>query len=330
MASVESKCVDYSGNLVKKFLTQPRDSFLLIKQLLKNNGLIIKEIVTPPGGYKKFICLNTNLKKTMTFNIFHSNLKFDLQRPDFLNINLGIKIQSPHKISTLDDELNKTLILGVYAYEKDDTIDKIIFVQCPITDRNYDNNPSLRVRIDLLQEARLFSDAMWTNQAGNEFRAFQPLAFAKIFNLSNMLIKRKVSENETVIINKKKKPGPRPSKSSYTVNKNDENSISVVYVARWGQSNLWKIGTTKNTDRRLKEFNEYIPHYEFKDQPIWTLVLTKEFATQDDAYDIEQEVLNDDELSKFNTNGERFKCGFEIIQKIINKHVLKFSKKKLR
>ena len=319
MAAKKSYCIDYSGKRVLKVLPQSINAKSLVIDLLRLNKLKILN-QTDYNGFTQFKCIEKHSNTRITLNIFFSNFKFDIQRPNFININLGTKIASPYELSTKDNLTTKTLILGIYVFDRLDTIDKILFVMCPIKDRNYNKNPSLRPHIDLIQKSRLHSDAIWTNAAGDNFRAFQPLAFSNVINFSNFGKSFPLSENQTFFIKKQNKPGPVPSSKSYVVNKKDTDKNAVVYVARWGLTNLWKIGTTTNIVRRLREFNEYIPSYEFNDQPIWTFILAKDFLTKKKAYDVEQKILNDPSLKKYNTSGERFKCHFSLIKNVINTH----------
>ena len=317
MASDKNICIDYAGRKVFKRLPQSVNPKLLVENLLKQNGLKVKQ--TDKNGYTNFVCKNNTNKKQFILNIYFASYKFDTQRPDFVNINLGGNIQDPYQLSLKDNNSCKTLILGIYVFDKNDIAADAVFVSCPIKKRNYAGNPSLRVRNELIQEARKVSDALWTNNAGEDFRAFKLLSLPNIINLNNLGTPSTLNVNTTSTVNTNRS-GPPPRQNTYRVGKKIK-AKAAVYVAKWGDTNIYKIGYSQNTMQRLKDFNQYIPDYELPDIDVWTLVYSKQFKSQNIAYGIEQKILNDPVLKKFNTTGERFNCDFSRIQKVINKYL---------
>jgi hypothetical protein len=322
MASEKSICIDYAGRAISKILPQSDNSKNLVSELLAINGLNVKSAQVL-NGFTRFECINAKTNKRLTLNIYFSNFKFDLERPNFVNINLGTTIDDPYKLSRLDDRNTITLVLGIYVFDSKDTIDKALFVRCPILSRNYKGNPSIRCHIELIKSARVYSDAMWENQKGSQFRGFKSMSLRNILDISDADQQVAILKNQTIETKSSGRSGPAPSNKSYQVLKNTNDRNAVVYVARWGETELWKIGTTVNTARRIKEFNQYIPYAEFSNLDIWTLIMAKEFSTQQIAYDIEQKILHDSALKKFNTSGERFSCSFSIIQSAIDRHAFK-------
>ena len=176
MASEKNICIDYAGRKVFKKLPQSVNTKKLILDLLKQNDL--KVSYEDANGYTAFLCKSKTTKESFRLNIFFASFKFDTQRPNFVNINLGSNIDNPYQLSLKDDVSCKTIILGVYTFDKDDSAEDVIFVSCPIKNRNYSGNPSLRVRNELIQEARRTSDAIWTNKSDDDFRAFKLLSFS--------------------------------------------------------------------------------------------------------------------------------------------------------
>jgi len=322
MASEKSICIDYAGREILKILPQSNNSKRLVSELLIINGLNIIS-ARALNGFTQFKCVNEKTQKPLTLNIYFSNFKFDLERPNFVNINLGTKIDNPYKLSLLDNSNVITLILGIYVFDSLDTIDRALFVRCPILDRNYKQNPSIRCRIELIKNTRLYSDATWENQKGSQFRGFKSLSLRNILDISEADQPLTISKNQTVETRTSQRSGPAPSNKSYHVSRGVKDRNAVVYVARWGETNLWKIGTTVNTERRIKEFNQYIPYAEIASLDIWTLIMAKEFSTQQIAYEIEQKILQDSTLKQFNTHGERFSCNFSVIQSAINRYAYK-------
>lgn len=316
MASHKSICIDYAGRKIFKTLPQSKDSKLLVKDLLKQNGLQVTH--NDKNGYTTFICTDKTSHKTFKLNIFFASFKFDTQRPEFVNINLGAQIDDPYQLSLGDSKSCKTLIIGVYVFDKDDLAHEAVFVSCPVKKRRYSGNPSLRVRNELIQEARKISDAVWTNNANDDFRAFKLLSLGNVINMNNLGISTILSPNTTPTVNTKKS-GPPPRQNTYIVGK-VKTTKAAIYVARWGTTNIYKIGYSQNTSQRLNAFNQYIPDYELPNIDIWTLVFSKQFSSQNKAYQKEQNILNDPKLSQYNTIGERFECNFSLIQRIIKKH----------
>jgi hypothetical protein len=89
----------------------------------------------------------------------------------------------------------------------------------------------------------------------------------------------KISVNNYGFLKKKYKSTLRIFCPKNLINKNiDKNAV--VYLVRWGLTNLWKVGRTTDIFLRLKEFNNYIPINEFNKQPIWTFVLAKKFSME--------------------------------------------------
>lgn len=316
MASEKNICIDYAGRKIIKRLPQSTNPKFLVENLLKQNGLKVK--LKDKNGYTEFICSHHTNRKQFILNIYFASYKFDSQRPNFVNINLGANIEDPYTLSLKDSKFSKTLILGIYVFDKNDLAQDAVFVSCPIKKRNYAGNPSLRVRNELIQEARKASDAIWTNNAGDDFRAFKLLSFPNVLNLNNLGIPSTLNTNATPTVNTNRS-GPPPRQNTYNVGK-IINAKAVVYVAKWGNTNIFKIGYSQNTVQRLKAFNQYIPDYELPSIDVWTLVYSKQFDSQKTAYGVEQKILNDPLLKNYNTVGERFKCDFSRIQKVINKH----------
>ena len=321
MAYSKSICIDYAGRKVEKKLTQAKNPEVLVDDLLEINNLkIINK--TKLKGFVKYKCQSKKTRKLFHLNIFFANFKFDLQRPNWININLGTLIDNPYNLSEKDDNSNLTLILGIYVFNEEDKVHDTIFVNCPIKDRNYKKNPSLRARIELIQDARLNSDAIFTNGANDSFRGFKALTFLDVINIDNLGSPSSIFEDKTKFVktNKNKKSGPPPSSKSYIVLKNKDPIEGLVYAAQWGKTEIWKIGTTTNINRRLKEFNQYIPYFEIPSLDIWTIVFSKQFDTAEAAYEKEQDILNDGLMRRFWTSGERFECSFMDIRKAFNKH----------
>ena len=322
MAAKESICIDYAGRKINKILPQSIEPIKLIRGLFEINNLEITN-ETKKTGYTVFRCKSLLTGKFLVFNIFFSNFKFDIQRPNFININLGTSIQNPYELALDDSEEIITLIIGIYVFDEKDSAEEAIYVSCPIKDRDYTKNPSLRPRIDLIQEARLNSHAIFENDAGDEFNAFKPMNFTEVYDLHNLGVisfhdKNKDHTSDIKIFNTRR-PGPKPSSRDYIVRKNNIGS-PCVYLAGWGKTNIWKIGRTKDINRRIKEFNQYIPFEEDPLLDIWTLHVTRELINEETAHEIEDKILNDKHLAEFRTVGERFKCDLNIIKSVFDNH----------
>lgn len=76
------------------------------------------------------------------------------------------------------------------------------------------------------------------------------------------------------------------------------------YVFRFGASNTWKIGFSRDVDKRLREVNRHIPH-ELLDQR-WIHKCAHRWPTVIGAYTMEQALLF--ALKDSRTHGERVSC----------------------
>ena len=105
--------------------------------------------------------------------------------------------------------------------------------------------------------------------------------------------------------------GPPPRSSGYTVTQNSGNELAYVYVARFGNTNIYKIGFAQNPTERLREFNHHIPLVELPDLQSWKIIFQSSALPKADAYKMEQATLN--ALSSSRTTGERVLCSeFEL------------------
>ena len=185
MAKVKSKEIHYNGTIIEKILEQSQNPKKIIVDTLNSNGWNIeRESSIDKNGYNQFVVKNKNT--SLNINIFFSNVKFDLERPNFKNINLGTSIDNPFELRSNDNQNNQTYIIAVYVFNKLDTFDDAILISCPIKNRNYEGNPSLRMPYELIQEARKVGISRWTNKANDTFIAFKPSFFySDILNFSN-------------------------------------------------------------------------------------------------------------------------------------------------
>ena len=106
MASKKNICIDYAGRKVFKRLPQSVNPKILVENLLKQNGLKVKH--TDKNGYTNFVCTHNTNKKQFILNIYFASYKFDTQRPDFVNINLGANIEDPYQLSLKDNNSCKS------------------------------------------------------------------------------------------------------------------------------------------------------------------------------------------------------------------------------
>jgi hypothetical protein len=106
--------------------------------------------------------------------------------------------------------------------------------------------------------------------------------------------------------------GPIPS--SFTAKmKRDALQPAVTYAFRFGTKNVWKIGWAHNLDDRLADVNKHVPH-EALNGLQWSRYLKQEWASAQQAYDMEQIILNAfDKTVRF---GERVHCADNDLQSI--------------
>lgn len=86
-------------------------------------------------------------------------------------------------------------------------------------------------------------------------------------------------------------------------------SPSVTYLMRYGNTDCWKIGHTKNVKERLAEINRHVPH-ELTGVK-WTLTRTQQWPDEEGAYKMEQKLFN--LVTIYRTEGERVRCSEKIL-----------------
>lgn len=320
MAEIQSICIDANGEEVYKYLPQSKNPKKIIRQLFEINNYQIYSALDKKG-YTEFKIHKKNIKKIKIINIYFANYKFDSQRKRWININLGTKIESPYDLMINEKEKSSTLIIGVYVFDRNDSVRDSILVNCPIKDRNYKGNPSLRVKIKVIREARLKGMYTWTNDANDKFTAFKPLEFDKILYLptkSFSSVRSDEFKTLKIIPSNKISRGPAPRKKSYFIEQSNPSvGEAYTYVAQFGKEDIYKVGYTNNFERRVREFNAYIPKVEKKDLDTWGMIWTRKLKNRTKAYNLEQTIL--DNLHKYRTSKEFIVCRFDIIKNEINK-----------
>jgi len=102
--------------------------------------------------------------------------------------------------------------------------------------------------------------------------------------------------------------GPRPTEFTAMISRSLHRA-SWVYIFRFCNSHIWKIGHAENVFARLADVNRHIP-VELTGEA-WTLFAKLRLPNSTVAYDMEQRILG--YLSKFRTIGERVSCDSEEI-----------------
>jgi hypothetical protein len=104
-------------------------------------------------------------------------------------------------------------------------------------------------------------------------------------------------------------PGPAPSDWSAVVARED--GPTATYLLRYGKTNVWKIGISKNPSKRVDALNFSIP-YEFT-KARWEFVYSHVWPDGSSAYDMEQTLFST--LAHYRTKCERVLCGEKIIHR---------------
>ncbi len=103
-------------------------------------------------------------------------------------------------------------------------------------------------------------------------------------------------------------PTTGPPPSSYTaVISYDAKAPAFIYVLRFGNSDVWKIGRAKNVSLRLRQINKHIP-FELLNQR-WYVFAKRNCHSFHDAHVLEQHLLAI--LKSTRTTGERIRCSRE-------------------
>ena len=98
--------------------------------------------------------------------------------------------------------------------------------------------------------------------------------------------------------------GPSPRNESYVVEeKHPDLEEAYTYIARFGKTDIFKIGYSNDPARRLGELNKHIPSQEAPQLEKWEMELTHKWNSILKAYGIEQALLK--KLVAHRTEGER-------------------------
>jgi hypothetical protein len=97
--------------------------------------------------------------------------------------------------------------------------------------------------------------------------------------------------------------GISPSSYEATITRNLGNE-GFLYVMRFGQRNIWKVGCSENIERRCAEFNQHVPVEVLNEA--WKPAYKHPFQDLQKAYLYEQALL--DKLGQFPIKGERVMC----------------------
>lgn len=118
----------------------------------------------------------------------------------------------------------------------------------------------------------------------------------------------------TRITNQGTTTGPAPRSRGYIVEPKDPNvARSFTYIARYGNTQVYKIGYSENPENRQRELNEHIPTSELG-LSRWEMIYLCERSSTG-AQALEQEILTK-RLDKFRTERERVYCGSKVIDKL--------------
>jgi hypothetical protein len=108
--------------------------------------------------------------------------------------------------------------------------------------------------------------------------------------------------------------GPVPRSSGYTVSPKDPQiTRAFTYIARFGITQVYKIGYSEDLDNRLRTLNQHIPSSEI-DIPQWRMVYARE-NTSALAQQLEQDILKK-KLDAYRTEGERVYCRAKAIDAV--------------
>ncbi len=105
--------------------------------------------------------------------------------------------------------------------------------------------------------------------------------------------------------------GPIPA-SFLTKMFRDADQAAVTYAFQFGKRDVWKVGWAHNLADRLAELNKHVPHEVLKEQ--WVIGVHQKWASADQAYAMEQKVLN--AFPPDRRYGERVHCKKEELEKV--------------
>lgn len=142
----------------------------MLKKLLSQNNWSC-EIKEKKGCYYKVIIENEKLNLSKTLNIYFANIRKEDPRRN----KEEKKIQLGANKDPRENTDYPTIILGMYVCNENDDIDKSIIVAWPLEqDKNYPDNPSLRVNMRKnIQQAKIYGINI-DSTSGKRLVSFRP------------------------------------------------------------------------------------------------------------------------------------------------------------
>lgn len=110
--------------------------------------------------------------------------------------------------------------------------------------------------------------------------------------------------------------GPRPTSFVVTTSRNSDKP-SWVYIFRFADTAVWKVGHAVDLQARLADVNRHIPVE--LDGRSWVLFAWARLETAEIAYDREQAILS--EMSLYRTRGERVRCTRDQVTAVWRRYV---------
>ncbi|GGC76218.1 hypothetical protein GCM10011387_32500 [Pedobacter quisquiliarum] len=165
--------VDHDAKLIKA------DQALAsqIDNLLKDILSVYKWQVThtSSSGSLRGFKITHNALGSLDLNIYVGSVRKEEDRRSDKEKRIQLGNKDPRSTKQTDSFVSKTLILGIYVFNQNDSWEETIIVAWPIINTfNYPSNPSLRTNIDLLQKAKALGFSSMRNEAGSLICAFRP------------------------------------------------------------------------------------------------------------------------------------------------------------
>lgn len=122
-----------------------------------------------------------------------------------------------------------------------------------------------------------------------------------------LIRERKILENQRDLL-PSRGPKPAPGRREFDVAERDH---GYVYVLRFGEREVWKVGNSHDPAGRAASFNTNIPSVVIGEA--WSLYMKQLTSSMEQAHDLEHQLK--DSLSRFSIGGEMFSCSLRDLQR---------------
>ena len=167
--------LNHQGQLVVDIPEVPRSREALIRALFSQDGWTYQVLQQFDRAHLKAKISNARLSKEYIFHLFHGDIRKEDPNRNRAEFKIQLNNRDPRTVAH-----EMTLILGFYTYKENDAIGDAIIGAWPVEmDKNYLQNPSLRINMQNNLALAKTNGLHIDNESGKRLVAFKP---GSIFN----------------------------------------------------------------------------------------------------------------------------------------------------